>query len=184
MSDWREIPRFSKYEVSELAEIRNRQTRRHLSPFVDKSGYRMVSLMPDEPRAGKRLQQNVPLHRLVCLAFHGLPPSPQHEVAHNDGVRLNCVPSNLRWATRKENHADKHRHGTRQVGERIGNAVLTATQVAEIRRRHAHGRALGASNGNRLRVPNGLLGEIAAAVGVTYNDVRRAVWSPWWKEVQ
>ena len=42
--------------------------------------------------------------RLVCLAFHGPPPSPRHEVMHRDENSLNNRPANLAWGTRRENH--------------------------------------------------------------------------------
>jgi hypothetical protein len=59
---------------------------------------------------GKRRVLSV--HRAVCLAFHGLPPSDRHEVAHGDGTRDNNRPENLRWATRSENQSDRTLHGT------------------------------------------------------------------------
>lgn len=43
------------------------------------------------------------LHRIVCSAFHGAPPSDQHVVDHIDTNRANNRPENLRWVTRFEN---------------------------------------------------------------------------------
>ncbi|WP_449411892.1 HNH endonuclease signature motif containing protein [Methylobacterium komagatae] len=43
------------------------------------------------------------VHRLVCEAFHGPAPTPEHQVAHADGTRWNARADNLRWATRTEN---------------------------------------------------------------------------------
>jgi hypothetical protein len=39
-------------------------------------------------------------------------------VAHWDGNKTNNTVSNLRWATKAENAADKHRHGTTVCGDR------------------------------------------------------------------
>lgn len=63
------------------------------------------------------------VHRLVCEAFHGPQPTKYHEVAHWDGDRLNNAPSNVRWATHKENEADKIRHGKVASGDRNGRRL-------------------------------------------------------------
>lgn len=75
-------------------------------------------------------------HRLICEAVHGAPPTPEYECAHNCGRgHEGCVnPSHLRWATSKENHADKLIHDTHQRGERHGRAKLTEADVHTIRR--------------------------------------------------
>jgi hypothetical protein len=76
-----------------------------------------------------------PVHRLVCEAFNGPPPTKQHEAAHSCGKgHKGCVnPRHLSWKTCSENHADKLRHGTHNRGERSPRAKLTPSQVLEIR---------------------------------------------------
>jgi len=64
------------------------------------------------------------------------------EGAHNDGNRANPYLSNLRWDTRKGNHADKVRHGTQPRGESVLTAKLNETIVAKIRRSQASSREL------------------------------------------
>lgn len=49
---------------------------------------------------------------VVCGAFHGPKPALKLVAAHWDGNPANNRPSNLRWATQKENMADAKRHGT------------------------------------------------------------------------
>lgn len=46
---------------------------------------------------------NVKVHRAVCEAFHGPPPSKKSVVIHIDENSLNNLPENLRWGTQKEN---------------------------------------------------------------------------------
>ena len=79
-------------------------------------------------------RQRLHVHRMVMLAFTDGPPTPLHEVAHNDGNATNNVISNLRWATRSENHRDKLAHGTHNRGDRHPNMKLTNAQVHEIRK--------------------------------------------------
>ena len=43
------------------------------------------------------------VHRIVCVAFHGEPPTDRHVVDHIDTNRANNRPENLRWVTRLEN---------------------------------------------------------------------------------
>lgn len=71
---------------------------------------------------------------VMCLFAHGEPPTPKHECAHNCGNgHLGCMnPHHLRWATRAENMADKHIHGTMNAGERHPFHRLTEDQVRYI----------------------------------------------------
>ena len=43
------------------------------------------------------------IHRIVCTAFHGEPPTPQHVVDHINTNRQDNRPDNLRWVTKLEN---------------------------------------------------------------------------------
>lgn len=100
------------------------------------------------------------VHRLICERKYGPPPTSKHDAAHSCGKgHLRCVnPHHLRWATRKENFADKLLHGTHGQGERHAMAKLTEAQVSEI------------------RDANGLHREIAKRFGVTpqtISDIKR-----------
>lgn len=74
------------------------------------------------------------VHRLVATAFHG--PCPEDmEVAHINGDSHDNRPSNLVYATHRENEAMKKWHGTSTSGEKNGMARLTCGQVEDIRSR-------------------------------------------------
>jgi len=78
------------------------------------------------------------IHRLVLTAFVG--PCPEGmECLHQGGSRLNPCLKNLRWGTRAENERDKKDYGKDNRGERNGQAVLSESDVVEIRRAAASG---------------------------------------------
>jgi len=49
-------------------------------------------------------RKNYLFDRLVCSAWHGPRPTPEHtQVKHKDSGHSNNTPANLEWATRTEN---------------------------------------------------------------------------------
>lgn len=140
IEQWRDIPGFPGYQVSDLGAVRSldreipytsRAGRRYL---VKRRGYLLkLKVHKKTGYVGVEIASKDQLvHRLVLLAFVG-PCPPGHEGAHGDGVRTNNAPSNLRYATRLENAADRHRHGTTLTGEQVFGAKLNTEKVAEIR---------------------------------------------------
>ena len=93
--------------------------------FACKNGY------PDIYVGGKV----VLAHRYICTLTYGDPPTPQHHAAHSCGKGRDGYvnPKHLRWATAKENIADKVIHGTDFRGERNGRAKLREADVLLIR---------------------------------------------------
>lgn len=142
-----------------MSELRG--SRRDLRQTASPGGYLFVSLYV----LGK--QRVAPVHRLVCETFHG-PPAPGQEVRHLDGARGNNAASNLAWGTRRENMADKRRHGTAQVGALNGMATLSEADVVKIR-------ALAASGERQTG--------IAAKYGVTTANVSSIVRGETWAHV-
>lgn len=99
------------------------------------------------PRVGLRFVRggkikHICVHTLVLLTFRGPPPSPKHECGHRDGNPQNNRIGNLRWVTRKENAADKDRHGNTVWGERATRGKLTEEQVIATRILHEGGFSL------------------------------------------
>lgn len=122
------IPGFSLYEVSADGQIFLKKSSRPRKLQTNRAGYFVVGLKGDD---GKK--HTVSVSRAVCLAFHGLPPSPDHQAAHLNSVRKDNREENIAWKTLKENHADRHLIGTTNKHETNGRAKLTAAQVTEIR---------------------------------------------------
>jgi len=107
------------------------------------------------------------VHRLACEQVHGQPPTDKHQAAHSCGQGKNgCVnPRHLRWATQKENDADKVIHGTLLRGDLLKSSKLKPDQVVQIR----------SLDGSILR------SQIAEMFGISRNHVgnivRRETWS-------
>jgi len=72
-------------------------------------------------------KKNYYVHRLVCQAFHGDPPSEKHtDVNHIDLDRTNNKASNLEWVTRSENikHSYANNKKRKSSGGNLSKAVL------------------------------------------------------------
>lgn len=71
--------------------------------------------------------KNYKIHRLVCEAFHGQPPSKDHIVLHLNENPGDNRPENLRWGTRKENqNFPKVKEAFRaRVGEKSSLAIYS-----------------------------------------------------------
>lgn len=73
--------------------------------------------------------------RVMCFEAHGEPPTPKHQAAHSclNGANDCLNPRHLRWATAKENQADRILQGTDQRGAKGPGAKLTEESVRSIR---------------------------------------------------
>lgn len=92
-----------------------------------KKGYRTVSLCHENQKVTKSV------HRLVCMAFHGMPPTQSHQVRHLDGNPANNLPVNLTWGTQEENWQDRKAHGHGIEGEKHHSSKLMDTERDHIR---------------------------------------------------
>jgi len=134
---WRILDHFPDYEISERGKVRRitrAKTRRvgHMPKgHTDLNGYKQHKLVDKNGR-----KTRIGAHVLVCLAWHGVKPTLKHEVAHNNGKCSDNYWKNLRWDTRKGNHADLQIHGTAVKGTRNGRAKLNDQQVKSLRSKY------------------------------------------------
>lgn len=112
---------------------------------------------------------NITSSWLICTAFHGGKPDDKDVVAHFDDNGGNNHPSNLRWATYKENSQDAIRNGRKVCGERINTAKITEADVVSIRQTWNDGKL------NRA--------EIAHIYGFSWDIVNDVVTRKTWKHV-
>jgi hypothetical protein len=143
--EWRKIPDYSDYSVSDhgrvrrdIASAQNGKAKAGLILRLQSSqwGHKRVALYKNGN------YERFLVHRLVATVFSLPRRNDQDCVAHNDGNPENNHLSNLRWSTAKENMADKPRHGTDQAGERNGmnrRTGLREPDVKEIRRLRSEG---------------------------------------------
>lgn len=137
---WREVVGYEGlYEVSTLGRVRSLPRTSQVSNRAyggtilkqhtnRRNGYSYITLCDDmngRPRVARRV------HVLVLRAFCGPPPKAQG-ARHLNGTRMDCRLANLDYSTHQENCADKRRHGTAQVGERHGMALLTDPEYSRI----------------------------------------------------
>lgn len=146
MEEWRDVIGYEGlYEVSNKGRVRSRQkwgrsgdsgnATRILSPG-NVRGYLQLNLAKDG------IHKSGLVHRLVAMAFIGLPPTPDHQVNHKDFDKSNNVPENLEWVTQTENNIYSKDVIPRNRGER-NHSKLTETQVLEIRALQAKGATYG-----------------------------------------
>ena len=84
-----------------------------VKPYVCKqTGYLQLSLH----------RKKYSLHRLVAIAFLGLPPTEKHQVNHINGVRTDSNVLNLEWVTPSQNVA----HGFKSNGRIIYNKGISS----------------------------------------------------------
>jgi hypothetical protein len=110
----RRVPFASDYELTSDGRVFSLKggSRREIHPWLEKNGYRRVTLRVDG-RGRKFWLQN-----LMCLTFKGPPPSPKHEARHINGDPSSNDVANLEWGTHTENMQDMVRHGRSQTSPR------------------------------------------------------------------
>lgn len=91
---WKTIQYEINYEVNELGQIRNKETKQIKSLRYSNKGYARVTLYP----SGKTYS----VHRLVADGFIEN-PNNFPSVNHKDGVKKNNTVDNLEWCTPKQN---------------------------------------------------------------------------------
>ena len=90
LEKYKKVEGFSKYEVSNFGNVRNRKTFRILTPKRNSTGYMLVNLYKDYE------SKSFTIHKLVCEAFLEK-PFDKCIIEHRDGDKLNNHVSNLKY---------------------------------------------------------------------------------------
>lgn len=169
MIEWRKIPGFSRYSVSERGDVR-RDVMVHRSPpgqcsaVPNDRGYIKTSLTGDDGR-----HRTITVHTLVALAFLG-PRPPGLFICHGDQDRTNNHHRNLRYDTPRANTRDTMLVGAHCHGASHPHAKLSDDKAKEI-------------------IALCRRGELTQAqIGARYGVSQRAVWNVLhgvrWKHIQ
>lgn len=134
MEIWKTIPNFSRYEASNLGNLRSINYKNsgkivNLNPSKAKDGYIKTMLQDDNKK-----YHSLTVHLFVCMAFIGI-KKEGFEINHKDGNKSNNNINNLEYCTRSQNiqHAFDNKLMMPKVGSLNGMAKLTESQVIEIR---------------------------------------------------
>lgn len=167
--EWRTCLRWPDYEVSENGSIRRviaAPRRRYIGeriPYQTSGGYWYIVMHKGKTKMA------CAIHRLVAESFIGESPFEGAQVAHSDGNKSNNCYKNLRWVSRKENEADKVKHGRSNRGcHKSGRAILCEEDIRAIRKKY--------NNGTTPSV-------LAAQYGVSRQTINSAVAFRSWKWV-
>ncbi|WP_261496704.1 NUMOD4 motif-containing HNH endonuclease [Burkholderia multivorans] len=142
---WKPVPGYGgHYEASNIGRVRSvgrvvEKRTRHGGTMLQRYAGRLLS--PTGPNEdghvtvhigvdGKKYKVGV--HRLVLLAFRGLPLDGQ-EACHKNGIGTDNRLSNLRWDTHLENNRDRKRHAHYAIGECHRMAKLSEEQARQIK---------------------------------------------------
>lgn len=122
---WRPVVGYEDfYLVSDDGQVKSAINGKILK-LVDSHGYKFANLRKD----GKT--KSIAVHRLVCMAFNGMPKNESMQVDHLNMVRSDNRPENLEWVTPKENQRRKARSKKAIMGEaEDGSIVVFPTLLA------------------------------------------------------
>jgi hypothetical protein len=137
--EWKPVVGFEGwYQVSDQGRIRrirkgaNAKLSGPLLFSVGSRGYLICVLC----KQGER--KSVIVHRIVAMAFLGLPGS-RKEVNHKDGNKTNNRVENLEWVTSGRNKQHGCDMGLYPLGEQVYNARFGEDDIRSIRRRIRNG---------------------------------------------
>ena len=162
---WKAIPGYeTHYEASNNGRVRSKERvvfdvkdgqkrRRVFKPRILSPNISAKHGRPSVMLSVQGETKRILVARLVCLAFHGLPPEGKTNVLHQNDDGMDNVPENLRWGTLKENAADMRRNlgywpsyiDGRSLRPRkpLGDPLMNEAQVRVLRRlpdmRHLRG---------------------------------------------
>ena len=166
VEEWRPVPDFSNYEISNHCRARNVKTGKMLKPVYDPAcRYVRYCFRQD----GRQLTKNA--HRVMWRAFHGEIQAGL-QLNHIDGNRQNNIMTNLELVTPSGN--TKHAYDLGLIGK--GDAHHSRLNPERMARGSSHGMAkLQEADAIRIleRVAAGDKAKaIAKDFGITSNTVR------------
>ena len=126
METWKQY-RETNYEVSNLGQVRNKETKEIKSQTQKLNGkrendYKYVSLTINSEKCKKSV------HRMDAECFIENPDNLP-EVNHKNGIRYDNRVENLEWCSREENYQDAIRRGSNNERKPVKGTLIGAIQV-------------------------------------------------------
>ena len=128
--EWKRVTAFPKYFVSSFGRVINSRSMVMLEQSVDVKGYKYVCLSRDsktETVDTVRTKKRLPTHRIVALEFIENPEG-KTTVDHRNRVRSDNFVGNLRFATPKEQAANRA-HSPTMTSQNIISTCLGSEEV-------------------------------------------------------
>ena len=113
--------------ISNIGNLYNSITGRFSNAKVKPNDYIRV-LLPLKDGTKKMTT----IHRLVCMAFNGMPPDPSYEVDHVNCDKTCSFEGNLEWVTKQENTRRAHENNLAPTAEDHYKSILANEEVLEI----------------------------------------------------
>lgn len=160
VEEWKNIPEFNGYEVSNFGNVRNKKLK-HLKKIANRKGYLEVRLFKNGKETSKVI------HRLVAKAFiDNLNNYPQ--VNHIDGNKGNNCVENLIWVTNSENQKHAYFLGLQpsRAGERNNNTTLKTRDIVNLKELYNSGKTAK---------------EVSKITGVGIQIIRNIIYEKTWK---
>lgn len=155
--EWREIPEFDDYLISENGDVKSYKK---LKPCIMKShpweGYFKIKLLRNDG-----CEVTISIHRLVANSFLKN-PNNLAEIDHLDGTRDNNHYTNLEWVSKLENLHRMHKdRGVYPFGENAYNAKLSDIDIPIIKEAiKIFGRGAGSKIARYYKVDKALISRI------------------------
>lgn len=115
------------YWISNIGNLYISDLNRYSNAKVNKNDYVRVLLRMKD---GSRKMNTI--HRLVCMAFNGMPPDLSYEVDHVNCDKSCSIENNLEWVTKKENNNRARNNDLIPIAEDHYKSILTNNEVKEI----------------------------------------------------
>lgn len=145
----RQVPTFSRYTITEDGILHDSQRGVDMAWYITKptkgsvGGYYMAKIMND---AGEL--KNIGRHRLLCLAYHGVPNDVDSLVInHKNGIPGDDRLDNIEWVTRGQNNQHAYDTGLKKDAKPVFVRNMLSGETTRYPTVEACARALGYTSG-------------------------------------
>lgn len=156
MERWKDAYGYPSYEISTNGVIRNKNTKKIKTTYLDNDGYEKASLYKKEN--GDKISNRVLVHRLMCETFLG-GSHPNLQVNHINGVKDDNRIENLEWAIPKENVLHSYNKNKRRPSG--GRGPIKRVYVVETGKiyenLHECAKDIGSDSGNISKCLHGVI---------------------------